>query len=195
MSKADTTRKNILTKAFALIYKNGYQATSIDEIIATTQVTKGALYYHFKNKDEMGLAMIKEILYHSTDATILKPLTNTKDPQSQIYGMIKDLLDNTSFFKIEYGCPIVNLIEEMAPLDTKFARELRKLFIEWRKMIVTYLEEAKEKKTINSTIDSEQVATFILISYSGVRNLGKILGESCYKSYLKELKNYLTVLH
>ena len=62
MKKAEITRLNILQKAFDIIYANGYQTTSIDDIIATTKVTKGAFYYHFKSKDEMGLAIINEIL-------------------------------------------------------------------------------------------------------------------------------------
>lgn len=37
MKKAETTRLNILQKAFELIYVKGYQTTSIDDIIATTQ--------------------------------------------------------------------------------------------------------------------------------------------------------------
>lgn len=185
---------NILDKAFELVYRNGYRATSIDDIIATTQVTKGALYYHFKNKDEMGLAMIKEVLHRRMDSDTMRPLNGAKPPESEIYGMMKRLLENKSFFKIEYGCPIVNLVEEMAPLDSQFARELRKLFTGWKKMIVDYLEEAKNLKTINDTVDSNKVAIFVLSGYSGVRNLGKLLGESCYRSYLKELKNYLTLL-
>jgi TetR/AcrR family transcriptional regulator, transcriptional repressor for nem operon len=62
MSKATATRLNLLQKAFELIYTKGYQTTSIDDILATTQVTKGAFYYHFKTKDDMGLAIIHEIL-------------------------------------------------------------------------------------------------------------------------------------
>ena len=73
ISKAATTRLNILQKAFTLVYKNGYRATSIDEIIATTQVTKGAFFYHFKNKDEMGLAMIYEVLYSSMQDALINP--------------------------------------------------------------------------------------------------------------------------
>lgn len=42
MKKSANTRATILQQAFELIYKKGYQSTSIDEIIATTKVTKGA---------------------------------------------------------------------------------------------------------------------------------------------------------
>jgi TetR/AcrR family transcriptional repressor of nem operon len=62
MSKALNTRRTILEKAFELIYKKGYQTTSINEIIATTEVTKGAFFYHFKTKDEIGIALINEII-------------------------------------------------------------------------------------------------------------------------------------
>lgn len=64
MKKAEATRMAILEKAFDLIYKQGYQATSIDDIIATTRLTKGAFFYHFKNKDEMGIAVINEVMYN-----------------------------------------------------------------------------------------------------------------------------------
>lgn len=42
MKKSQATRIDILKKAFQLIYPKGYQATSIDDILATTKVTKGA---------------------------------------------------------------------------------------------------------------------------------------------------------
>ena len=193
-SKAGTTRLNILNKAFALVYKNGYQATSIDEIIATTQVTKGALYYHFKNKDEMGLAIIREVMYPAMHATMVAPLIDTKDPQNEIYRMMKAVLNDESFFNIQYGCPAVNLIGEMAPSNVHFATALKKLIEEWKGTIVTSLEAAKKMQTVRSDVDSEQVAIFVLSGYSGIRNLGKLLGKSCYATYLKELKDYLKTI-
>ena len=69
MSKAAATRHDILEKAFQIIYTKGYQTTSVDEIIAATKVTKGAFYYHFRNKDEMGVAIINEIV--RTDAAAI----------------------------------------------------------------------------------------------------------------------------
>jgi TetR/AcrR family transcriptional regulator, transcriptional repressor for nem operon len=63
MSQAQETRVMILRKAFELIYKRGYQATSIDNIVATTSVTKGAFFYHFPNKEKLGLALINEVMY------------------------------------------------------------------------------------------------------------------------------------
>ena len=194
ISKADATRLNILNQAFTLVYQNGYQATSIDEIIATTQVTKGALYYHFKNKDDMGLAIIKEVMYPAMHATMIAPLVGADNPSKAIYRMIKSMLEDERFFSVRYGCPAVNLIEEMAPLDEDFAAALKKLFGEWKDAIVASLEKGKKAKTVGAEVDSEQVAVFVLSGYSGVRNLGKILGKSCYTTHLKALKSYLKTI-
>ena len=76
MKKAEATRLNILQKAFELIYEKGYQTTSIDDILLKTQVTKGAFYYHFKNKDEMGIAIINELLKPTLTNSFIEPLQN-----------------------------------------------------------------------------------------------------------------------
>src|SRR3954467_13407140 len=114
MSKAANTRFTILQKAFELIYANGYQATSIDDIIATTQVTKGAFYYHFKTKDEMGLAIINELLKPSFAATFIKPLLSEGNTIDKIYDMMYEILMKNDFLKVEYGCPAANFTQEMA---------------------------------------------------------------------------------
>src|SRR5690606_27776609 len=86
MKKAEATRLTILQKAFELIYVKGYQTTSIDDIIATTQVTKGAFYYHFKTKDEMGVAIINEILKPTLSNSFIKPLQKDQNPLDGIYN-------------------------------------------------------------------------------------------------------------
>ena len=98
MSKAADTRMMILQKSFELIYRKGYQSTSIDEIIATTQVTKGAFYYHFKTKDDMGLSLINELLYPGMYKVMIKPLEEGKDPIKGIYEVVENLLNDFVFF-------------------------------------------------------------------------------------------------
>lgn len=47
------SQKAIVATAAALFAKNGFGATSLDEIGEALGVTKGALYYHIKNKEEI----------------------------------------------------------------------------------------------------------------------------------------------
>jgi AcrR family transcriptional regulator len=184
----------ILNKSFELIYKKGYQATSIDEIIATTQVTKGAFYYHFKNKEQMGLGLINELLYPGLYDVMIAPLERSTDPIKDIYIMMEKLLMNTSFFNVDYGCPAINLIEEMSPVNETFKKALSRLVLSWQKSIVTALKSAQQAALINADVPAEETALVIISGYGGVRNLGKVMGTKAYKTYLRGLKSYLEML-
>jgi len=195
MTKASATRLTILEKAFELIYTKGYQTTSIDEIIATTKVTKGAFYYHFKTKDEMGLAIINEILKPTMQNAFIKPLQESKNPIKEIYATTKSLLFDIPFLKLEYGCPTGNLTQEMTPWNVEFGKALAELILEWQHTIENCIKKAKENGMVRKNVNTQQVAYFIMSGYWGIRNFGKVYNSTdCYYSYLKELKIYLNSL-
>jgi AcrR family transcriptional regulator len=194
MNKAATTRLTILQQAFDLIYKKGYQASSIDDILATTQVTKGAFFYHFKNKDQMGLAMVHEVMYPGMQQALIAPLLTSPDPIHALYTMMKHVLLKSPFFQVKYGCPAVNLIEEMAPVNKAFHNSLLQLMLQWQQAIVHCVREGIINGKIRQDVNAEGVAAFLMAGYSGIRNMGKLLGKTCYHSYLKELEGYLKTL-
>ena len=194
MSKAAATRLNILQKAFELVYKNGYRTTSVDEIIATTQVTKGAFFYHFKNKDEMGIAMINEVMLPGLYNDMVLPLINSSEPITEIYASMHTLLLENPFFIVKYGCPAINLVEEMASYNETFKTALSKLTNQWQEAIAAALEKGKTMGNVRQDVNTAQAALFILSGYGGIRNLGKIYGQDIYTGHLSQLKNYLNSL-
>lgn len=195
MTKAKATRQTILEKASKIIYTKGYLTTSIDEIIAKTEVTKGAFYYHFKTKDEMGLAIITEILKPKMQDAFILPLQSSKNPIKEIYDMTETLLFDNPFLKLEYGCPVGNLSQEMTPWNVEFGKALAELIVEWQHTIEICLNNGIANKTIRKNVDPKQIAYFIMSGYWGIRNLGKVYNsDDCYHSYLKELEIYLNNL-
>jgi TetR/AcrR family transcriptional repressor of nem operon len=195
MSKAANTRLTILQKAFELIYSKGYQTTSIDDIIATTQVTKGAFYYHFKTKDEMGVAIIEEILKPTMLESFIKPIENSQNPVIDLYNMISYLLLDDSFLQVKYGCPVGNLTQEMTPWNNQFSQALSELVNQWMTTIEKAILNGQASGLIRKDINGKQVGFFIMSGYWGIRNFGKLQDDkSCYIAYLKEFKNYLNSL-
>jgi AcrR family transcriptional regulator len=195
MSKAANTRLTILQKAFELIYSKGYQTTSIDDIIATTQVTKGAFYYHFKTKDEMGVAIIEEILKPTMLESFIKPVEDSANPIEDFYNMISYLLLEDPFLQVKYGCPVGNLMQEMTPWNNEFSKVLAELVDQWKITIEKAVVNAQKLGLIRKDVNGEQVAYFVMSGYWGIRNFGKLQdNNSCYLVYLKEFKNYLNSL-
>ena len=192
MNKAQSTRHMILSKAFELIYTRGYQATSVDDIISTTQVTKGAFYYHFSTKDEMGIAIINEILQPALSGGFADPLQKGKDPVEAIYTLIENLLLKDSFMTAEFGCPVSNLTQEMASRNVKFKEALEDLTHQWTEVMIATIESGKRAGYVRKDVNAKQVTLMIFSGYWGIRNLGRLeKNRAVYLPYLRELKNYL----
>ncbi|WPQ62019.1 TetR/AcrR family transcriptional regulator [Chitinophaga sancti] len=195
MKKAEATRINILQKAFELIYVKGYKATSVDDIIATTQVTKGAFYYHFKNKDEMGVAIINELMKPALTSSFIAPLEKEGSALDAIYNLMYHLLMKDEFMKVEYGCPVANLASEMCPWNEDFNNVLNEVTEQWTKLMIATVERGKKSGTIRKDVNAKQVTMFVMSGYWGVRNFGKLANSrSPYTLYLKQLKYYLDTL-
>lgn len=195
MKKAASTRLTILQKAFELIYAKGYLTTSIDDILATTQVTKGAFYYHFKSKDDMGMAIINELMKPTLTSSFIEPLRKEEDPLEAIYRLMHHLLIENEFLKVEYGCPAANFTQEMTPWNETFSDALNEITHEWNKIMTAAIEKGKKNGFVNKEVNARQVALFVMSGYWGIRNFGKLENsKKAYLPYLKELKNYLNSL-
>lgn len=195
MKKSEATRSMILQRSFELIYAKGYQNTSIDDILATTKVTKGAFYYHFRNKEEMGIAIIDELLKPALTDGFSDLLKSSDDPLDAIYRLMHHLLMENELLKVEYGCPAANFTQEMTPWNQAFSIALQGITEQWAEAMTSAIERGKEKGSVKSGTDAGQVTLFVTAGYWGIRNFGKLANsKNVYLSYLKELKHYLESL-
>src|ERR1700722_15296049 len=105
----ERTRQRLLQAAFREVYRYGFQSAGVDTILATTNVTKGALYYHFKSKEALGYAIIEEIIAKLPRDRWLLPLEQSKDndPIENFIGILQTKPARPR--DIKGGCPLVNL--------------------------------------------------------------------------------------
>jgi AcrR family transcriptional regulator len=69
--EAEKTRARILANALTLFTKKGYDHTTFTDIAARLKMTKGAVYWHFKSKDDLLAAILNEALdYFKTKLSI-----------------------------------------------------------------------------------------------------------------------------
>ena len=194
MKKSQETRLNIMKNSAHLMYIKGYQSTSIDDILSSMQVTKGAFFYHFKNKEEMALALIKELMYPGMKMMMVEPLDNSKDPIKDINKLMKTILGDQVNFDVRYGCPMINLIEEMSPLSAGFNKALKMMTLTWVNAIADCLKRGQDNGQIKPDVNVIDAANYIVTAYAGARNMGKIFGTNSYQSFLKQFAIYMDTL-
>ncbi|MDQ0418883.1 AcrR family transcriptional regulator [Croceifilum oryzae] len=83
---ADESKKIILTHAKQLFIEKGYDRATMDHLCASTQMSKGNLYHHFKNKEVLFLQLLSQ---HAAETSQkwLHSLENSASPSEQLLAI------------------------------------------------------------------------------------------------------------
>jgi AcrR family transcriptional regulator len=165
------TRERLLQAAFREIYRWGFQSASLDTILDVAGVTKGALYYHFKSKEDLGYAVIDEVIGPSLRAKWLHPLQKTKDPISTLIGIVQS--ESVRAEDVRGGCPLNNLAQEMSPLHEGFRKRLAMVFRAWRWGVAAALREGQAHGRVRQNVEPAETAGFLIATLEGYVSLAK----------------------
>jgi len=171
---ATDTRTKILFAAYKEIHLNGFQSASLNNILAHTGVTKGALYHHFPNKTELGYAVIEEVIADRIFKSFIQPLNAEGGSIDSLIMLIQQAGDAFSLRDIQLGCPLSGLAQEMSPIDEGFRIRLNNIYELWHQAIVKLVENGLESGEINSSVKPEQVAVMVVATMEGCLSMGMI---------------------
>ncbi len=193
--KPDETRGALLAAAFEEIHAQGFRAASIDNILARTGVTKGALYHHFPNKAALGQAVVNEVLFTRMQANWQQLNDPDTDPVTLLLGMIDDAIAHADRDTVALGCPLNNLVQEMAGLDEDFRQSLSKVQSAWRAALESALQRGQSRGQVRANLDCEQAAAFLVAAYEGCVGVGKCgAGTEVFTICLQGMADYLRSL-
>ena len=165
------TRERLLQAAFREVYRSGFRGAGLDTILAATGVTKGALYYHFGSKGALGYAIVEEIVAALPRDRWLRPLQQGKDPIDALIHIVQATSVRPK--DVQGGCPLVNLAQEMSPLDQQFRKRLERIFHGWQEGVATALRTGQSQGTVRRDLVPEETASFLIAMYEGYVLLAK----------------------
>jgi len=165
------TRERLLRAAFHEMHRSGFRGADMDAILMAARVTKGALYHHFDNKEALGYAVVDEVIASNTREKWLTPLRKAENPIDVLIGIVRA----TSFRPedLECGCPLLNLSQEMSPLNEGFRRRTAKIFKDWQDAIAAALTRGQKVGLVRGDLDADETATFFIAAHEGFISLGK----------------------
>jgi AcrR family transcriptional regulator len=101
---AEKRRAQLIRAAEKVFARKGYAGATTEEIARTAGLTKGALYFHFKNKEDVFFAVVKEV-NDSITAKITRALDVEADPEKAIEKSIQSafkLIEDNKFLTVEF---------------------------------------------------------------------------------------------
>jgi TetR/AcrR family transcriptional repressor of nem operon len=167
----ERTRERLVQAASREIYRSGFQSASLDTILASAGVTKGALYYHFRGKEALGYAVVEEIIAPDVHGTWVQPLQTDGDPIDALIGIVQDLSVRPE--DVCGGCQLNNLAQEMSPLDAGFRKRLEIIFDDWREGIAAVLREGQTRGIVRRDVEPTNAAGFLIAMVEGYGSLAK----------------------
>ncbi|HYX36742.1 MAG TPA: TetR/AcrR family transcriptional regulator [Oligoflexus sp.] len=163
----EKTRRDILDAAFMEVFTRGFQGVSVDDIVKKTTHTKGAFYHYFPTKLDLGYALVDEVIKPMIIDRWISPLDTLQDPLAGILNQIKVLIDGAAPEELQLGCPLNNLVQEMAPIDAGFRDRLQVALLLWIDETNRHLQRAKKAGFIRADVDTRSAAYFIVMAHEG----------------------------
>lgn len=181
MKKGELTRERLLNIAETGVLSKGFGATSIDEIIAEAEITKSGFFYHFKDKNELALALLQR--YADTEAAIIDSIFDRateldEDPlHSLLIGLklFAEMLDDLP--KGHPGCMVASICFSERLFDDKVLKLNRQVILDWRVRFRTKLEAVAAQYPPRDEVDMDALADMISAVVDGGIVLSKVLGE------------------
>jgi TetR/AcrR family transcriptional repressor of nem operon len=165
------TEKLLIDITFDILYKKGYCATSLMDILKIAKITKGAMYYHFESKSTLVLASMKYYLDQILETHWVTPLAESDEPIETLIGQINLYLnmfaDEENFLDIKHGCPLINFVLDMSDKDEALFTYLQSVYSHWHDSVEKALAKAQKLGHTKTDFTADDQALFIISSIEG----------------------------
>lgn len=193
------TRERILDATEAMVFEHGFAGTSLDSVLARTGLTKGAFFYHFKSKAELGQALLER--FAERDIALLQRNLEraeglSDDPLQQLLifvGLLKEPLE--ALTAPAPGCLFAAYLYQSGEFGPEVMAVAADALGEWRRRLSAKFAAAAVRHPPVRAVDPDALADHLTVTVEGAYVLSKGLNEAgvparqlaLYRRFLEDL--------
>lgn len=168
------TRDRLIQAAVKLILRQGFPATTVDQICAESGFTKGSFFHHFPNKEAIGMAVVK--WWGSFGESLYAPAWHDHegDPLAALHRFL-DIMSGFTDTDDPCTCAVGMISQEMALSHVGFREACGDELASWTRHTARLLAAAKAKHAPDAAFDPEQAAWFLQSIWQGSMLIGKTM--------------------
>jgi TetR/AcrR family transcriptional repressor of nem operon len=164
-SKGELTKEKILAEATQLVRRKGFDATSINDLMAATGMKKGCLYFHFSGKEELSVAILEKAkaeFFASFESSLAG-----KTPGERLDYLFKEALALSKKNGVECGCIFGNTALEMGGRNERLSKFVGEVFSQWIERISKVVRDAQDAGRVRQDLSPAVLAGHIVMSFEG----------------------------
>jgi TetR/AcrR family transcriptional repressor of nem operon len=166
-------KDEMLQKAMTLFWKQGFHATSMQELVNYLGINRSSIYDSFGSKKNLFDDAL-ELYYNSAREATLELLNN----EPKVKNGVMKLLESSIFCVIDdidkKGCFVVNTASELIPGDRELLLALIKNKEIFETIFYEYLLKGKENGEITSDVDLKIISHLVYTMLCGINIVAKI---------------------
>ena len=175
------TRERILHTAERLMTEQGYNATSLDQVIAESSSSKGAFFHHFASKADLAVRLTER--YVAADLAHLdaglEATAHIEDPALRLIAFLRFYEDSADDLMTEQsGCLYATVLAERELTGSEVNELVREATLAWRAAIVDLLRPALAVRRAGPDIDVDALADHLYTTFEGGFILCRTLEDS-----------------
>ena len=165
----------VLDRIMTLFWQRGYDATSIDDLVAATGLKRGSLYNAYGGKDEMFLRAFDRYIDHV--GTPVRERLKAPDARAAIRSWLAGHLERMADPDNPPGCLATHACLEMAQRDDAIGRRVRDSMVAMESLLYDALRRAQAQGHLGPEQDLRALARFFHGTLRGMALLHKATGD------------------
>jgi AcrR family transcriptional regulator len=199
MRKGEQTRANIMDIAESAILAKGFDATSIEEIIAEADITKSGFFYHFKDKNTLAIALLRRYIDREEalfDTLFGRAAELHEDPLHAFLIGLKMFAEMMSDLpSVHPGCLIAVYCHNERLYDNEIRSLSQESAIAWRARFQEILEDINAKYPMKDDVEMVALADMVSSTFEGGIAMSKILqNQKVLPDQVLMLRSYIKLL-
>ena len=163
----------MLEAAQRLMLAKGFTATSVEEICAAAELTKGSFFHYFRSKEELGKAVLDYFMASMFQSLRDSPHFQHSDPLSRIYGYIDFMIEVSRDPERSSGCLLGNFAQVLSDTHPDIRVLCAHHFSRWAGILKHELDAAVAGLPRQSGVDTQVLAEHFIALFEGSLTLAK----------------------
>ncbi len=165
--------QEVLTKAMNLFWKQGYAATSVQDLVKHLGINRASLYDTFGDKEQLFKKSFE--LYRKNNIEGIKQFfENQENIREGFARLFENAIREAIQDQDRKGCFVVNTTTELVPNDESIAEVLENNKSDFESIFLEYLQKGKDARQITTNKDLRSIAALFYTLYNGLRVVSKV---------------------
>lgn len=168
----NATKLKIMKTAEDMLWKQGYDGASLNDVVKKAGVSKGAFFHYYPSKQAVTIEILDKYAREQLFTPVDKHLSGAPSLKTGLYAWLEETFNAYAQWKFKGGCMLGNFALELSDRDEDIREHMKKIFLDWENLLVSYMKPAAAEGKL--LMEPRQFARLLIAMIEGITLTSKV---------------------